>query len=66
MDCRGRLEGIDKDLAGNYVTALVNARAPRNCAFNHETDTCEHKLFYTLAFRTLPRRKESAKGTGTA
>ena len=23
MDCRNRLEGIDKDLAGNYVTALT-------------------------------------------
>eukprot|EP00555_Chaetoceros_dichaeta_P007430 CAMPEP_0198270590 /NCGR_PEP_ID=MMETSP1447-20131203/45643_1 /TAXON_ID=420782 /ORGANISM="Chaetoceros dichaeta, Strain CCMP1751" /LENGTH=144 /DNA_ID=CAMNT_0043962691 /DNA_START=60 /DNA_END=494 /DNA_ORIENTATION=+ len=23
MDCRERLEGIDKDLAGNYVTALT-------------------------------------------
>ena len=23
LDCRGRLDGIDQDLAGNYVTALV-------------------------------------------
>ena len=36
LDCRGRLEGITEDLAGNYATALVLDEgvfeAPRPCA----------------------------------
>jgi len=34
MDCRGRLEGIEEDLAGNYVTALVMARPDTSLLFS--------------------------------
>ena len=49
MDCRGRLEGIDQDMAGNYVTALVLG----NDVF--ETPATLRKMYATTPYQVTKR-----------